>query len=101
MNIPCNLTEAKAALEVLTAELAQYQADQGLPAQCALEQLMSADLEESQREWLSAFCERWDQAQEIADGRDPCPIHRQPKDRCPDDCDHGDSPGEYFPGGRA
>lgn len=26
------------------------------------------------------------------DEDDPCPIHRQPKDRCPDDCDQGESP---------
>lgn len=44
---------------VLSAELAIYQHEQGLPRECALEQL-HRELTADQRRWLSDFVIRWE-----------------------------------------
>lgn len=44
----------------LSAEFEAWCYDQKLPWQDAQELLMRDDLDETQREWLNAFCTRWE-----------------------------------------
>ena len=47
-------------LETLTDELRDFCDKEGLPQDSADELLTNPALTESQRQWLTGFCERWD-----------------------------------------
>ena len=53
------------SLDTLSAELTAWQNLKGLPNECALEQLNSGLVDESEKEWLKSFCEKWDKAQAV------------------------------------
>ena len=52
-------------LEKLSDELKAWQNSKGLPNECALEQMNGILVDDSERKWLKAFCEKWEKAQKI------------------------------------
>jgi hypothetical protein len=53
------------AMAALTSELNGYCDREGLPRMCALELSMEPGISATQKEWLLAYTERWDDSQKI------------------------------------
>lgn len=64
------------SLTGLAAELAAWQTENGLPQQCAQEQL-SGNLSDDHAKWLKAFAVKWDAAGGEGTGR-PVPAAKEP-----------------------